>query len=295
MCGSGKNVNQEKQFLHEPYMIYGTFITASTKRHVAFAEYHTSAREKLVCACMIAAPVIGSQTLIGDDPSLQAYQNEEECFPFTEPWYVVYRNFELDPYFGQAATCIRAVETSPYASGSTTADVLYSPDVSVKVKLTLTSSPGYSVKNVITVESVDDASVKFDLTAVYKDCQKCKVFRHSYINEGEDDNYDNEGAIRVVQWQAKEKDKKNFRRALWRERGTRERRRSEGGSREKMAAPAEEAACLAMGLGSSLFLVLPSPRLNRRSWCTAARRPSEHRTQPLSSWTSLLAYVPAPS
>ncbi|XP_049520946.1 uncharacterized protein LOC119444407 [Dermacentor silvarum] len=140
---------------------------------------------QLVCACMIAAPVIGSQTLIGDDPSLQAYQNEEECFPFTEPWYVVYRNFELDPYFGQAATCIRAVETSPYASGSTTADVLYSPDVSVKVKLTLTSSPGYSVKNVITVESVDDASVKFDLTAVYKDCQKCKVFRHSYINEGQ--------------------------------------------------------------------------------------------------------------
>ncbi|XP_049520947.1 uncharacterized protein LOC125944488 [Dermacentor silvarum] len=138
----------------------------------------------LECACMIAVPV-ASQELIEDNPSLEHYQDEEDCFPFNGTWYTVYRNFENDPYLGGNATCIRTTETGAYAGGSTTATVQYSPNVSLNVKLTLASSSGYSVLNVIQVQSADDPSVNFNLTNAYRDCQKCKVFRHSYINEGQ--------------------------------------------------------------------------------------------------------------
>ncbi|XP_054923124.1 uncharacterized protein [Dermacentor andersoni] len=50
ICGRRKSVSQEQQFLQEPYIIYGTFITESTKRHVAFADYYTSARNKVALA-----------------------------------------------------------------------------------------------------------------------------------------------------------------------------------------------------------------------------------------------------
>ncbi|KAH7955665.1 hypothetical protein HPB52_002808 [Rhipicephalus sanguineus] len=106
------------------------------------------------------------------------------CFPFTETWYEVYRNFEEDPYLGGTATCIRATETGPYTDGSTPATVEYSPDVSLDVTLTLVSSAGYDAKNVIAVQSLVVSSVKFNFTTVYRDCQRCKVFRHSYIDGG---------------------------------------------------------------------------------------------------------------
>ncbi|XP_037515382.1 uncharacterized protein LOC119391806 [Rhipicephalus sanguineus] len=107
-----------------------------------------------------------------------------KCFPFTDTWYEVYRNFEEDPYFGGNATCIRATETGPYTDGSTPATVQYSPNVSLNVTFTLVSSAGYDAKNVIKVHSGDDPNVTFNYTTAYRDCQRCKVYRHSYIDGG---------------------------------------------------------------------------------------------------------------
>ncbi|KAL1463861.1 hypothetical protein MTO96_043177 [Rhipicephalus appendiculatus] len=84
----------------------------------------------LFCLCVIAGSV-RSQAFLGDDPSLQEYQDEEDCVPFIETWYEVYRNFEKDPFYGGNATCIRVRETGPYTNGSATGIVEYTPNVTL--------------------------------------------------------------------------------------------------------------------------------------------------------------------
>ncbi|XP_077511324.1 uncharacterized protein LOC144121800 [Amblyomma americanum] len=142
-----------------------------------------------ICACFTFAPGIASQEFLDNNPELRDYQDEEECFPFNETWYEVYRNFESDPYFGGNGTCIRTTETGPYTNGSTTAIAQFSPNVSLDVILTLVSTPGYDVKNTINVESTTDPSIALNLTVAYRDCENCKIFRHSYINSGQGCSY----------------------------------------------------------------------------------------------------------
>ncbi|XP_070389658.1 uncharacterized protein [Dermacentor albipictus] len=50
ICATRKHVDRDEQLLRRPYFIYGTFLTTSTNRHVAFAEYHTSVRDKYTAA-----------------------------------------------------------------------------------------------------------------------------------------------------------------------------------------------------------------------------------------------------
>ncbi|XP_077508782.1 uncharacterized protein LOC144120257 [Amblyomma americanum] len=107
-----------------------------------------------------------------------------ECFPFKETWYEVYRNFESDPYYGGNGMCIRTIETGAYKNGSTTAKAQYSPNVTLDIILTLVSSPGYDIK-----KRYEHPSVTFNLTVAYRDCEQCKLLRHSYINSGQGCSY----------------------------------------------------------------------------------------------------------
>ncbi|XP_054923261.1 uncharacterized protein [Dermacentor andersoni] len=49
ICATRKYVDRRDQHLKSPYIIYGTFLT-STNRHVVFAEYHTTVRDKYTAA-----------------------------------------------------------------------------------------------------------------------------------------------------------------------------------------------------------------------------------------------------
>nr|XP_054930628.1 uncharacterized protein LOC126538250 [Dermacentor andersoni] len=34
-----------------------------------------------------------------------------QCFGFKESWYLMYRNYEVDPYYGLRAKCVKVTET----------------------------------------------------------------------------------------------------------------------------------------------------------------------------------------
>ncbi|KAK8770722.1 hypothetical protein V5799_012813, partial [Amblyomma americanum] len=106
-------------------------LTSSLSPHLGTANFTMIFALALsICACFTFAPGIASQEFLDNNPELRDYQDEEECFPFNETWYEVYRNFESDPYFGGNGTCIRTTETGPYTNGSTTAIAQFSPNVS---------------------------------------------------------------------------------------------------------------------------------------------------------------------
>ncbi|KAK8765515.1 hypothetical protein V5799_031874 [Amblyomma americanum] len=46
------------------------------------------------------------------------------------------------------------------------------------------SSSGYTAKNVLNVQPMDNPGVSINLTISYRDCNSCKVIRHSYIEKG---------------------------------------------------------------------------------------------------------------
>ncbi|XP_077532558.1 uncharacterized protein LOC144144927 [Haemaphysalis longicornis] len=120
---------------------------------------------------------------IDNNPALGPYQDETDCFPLTEAWYVIYRNYAYDPYFGGDPVCVVINEDGPFQNGVGTFTVEYG-DSQANVKVTLESSPGYTAKNVLYTEVVDVPGLNFNFTAAYRDCSSCKVMRHSYINQG---------------------------------------------------------------------------------------------------------------
>ncbi|XP_077489473.1 uncharacterized protein LOC144100379 [Amblyomma americanum] len=118
------------------------------------------------------------------NPALGLYQNEGNCFPLQDSYYIMHRNYEEDPLFGGDAKCIIITETGPFVGAYAPFTVQYGGDQTANVKARLLSSPGYTVKNIIQVEVVDVPGIIFNLTSIYTDCARCKVFRHSYIDNG---------------------------------------------------------------------------------------------------------------
>ncbi|XP_077532557.1 uncharacterized protein LOC144144926 isoform X2 [Haemaphysalis longicornis] len=92
-------------------------------------------------------------------------------------------NYAYDPYFGGEPVCIKINEAGPYQNGAATCSVTYG-DEQASVDVSLMSSPGYTAKNVLHAEVPGAPELSFNLTAVYRDCSNCKVFRHSYIDQG---------------------------------------------------------------------------------------------------------------
>ncbi|KAH6933211.1 hypothetical protein HPB50_013500 [Hyalomma asiaticum] len=50
ICGPRKTVDQKVQLLKNPYVVYASFVNDKTSKHVIFAEYFTSARDKFTAA-----------------------------------------------------------------------------------------------------------------------------------------------------------------------------------------------------------------------------------------------------
>ncbi|KAK8760749.1 hypothetical protein V5799_027984 [Amblyomma americanum] len=98
----------------------------------------------------------------------------------------MYRNFKEDPFFGGDAKCIVVWQEGPFVNNSAILRAEYGGNHTVSAKTTLLSSPGYTVKNVLHAESLTVPGLGFNLTSVYTDCSRCKVFRHSYIENGDE-------------------------------------------------------------------------------------------------------------
>ncbi|XP_077507904.1 uncharacterized protein LOC144119046 isoform X1 [Amblyomma americanum] len=118
------------------------------------------------------------------NPSLGAYQDERSCFPFKSNLHQIYRNFESDPYFGGEAKCLRTGPTGPLVDSPLNTTFEYGSDGKINFLTTITSSPGYTAGNVVHLQPLDESLEAFNFTVAYRDCQRCKVFRHSYIENG---------------------------------------------------------------------------------------------------------------
>ncbi|KAK8783248.1 hypothetical protein V5799_015411 [Amblyomma americanum] len=151
----------------------------------------STASEKMVLMTLMSAAGLASVFLpcaLGGNPSfpernpaLGPYQNEGNCFPLQDSYYIMYRNYEEDPLFGGDAKCIIITETGPFVGAYAPFTVQYGGDQTANVKARL------SVFTWIHCEehySGGMPGIIFNLTSIYTDCARCKVFRHSYIDNG---------------------------------------------------------------------------------------------------------------
>ncbi|XP_049270865.1 uncharacterized protein LOC119388998 isoform X2 [Rhipicephalus sanguineus] len=118
------------------------------------------------------------------DPDLGAYQDETTCFPFESNLHQIYRNFANDPYLGGDAKCLRTGSTGALADSSLNTTFKYGSRGVLHVTFTLMSSPGYTAKNVVYYHPTKSNLGDFVFTVAYRDCEKCKIFRHNYIKNG---------------------------------------------------------------------------------------------------------------
>ncbi|KAK8762879.1 hypothetical protein V5799_034512, partial [Amblyomma americanum] len=108
----------------------------------------------VVAAVLLPGAIGGSPSFPDNNPDLGAYQNEGNCFPLEDTWYMIYRNYEYDPYYG-GLNCLIVTEIGPYDGTSATLQAQYGGNKTAKVKATPISTPGYTVKNADNFVSLD--------------------------------------------------------------------------------------------------------------------------------------------
>ncbi|XP_077507995.1 uncharacterized protein LOC144119179 [Amblyomma americanum] len=118
------------------------------------------------------------------NPDLGRFQDETQCFPLTDTWHMMYRNFEADPYLGGKTKCLRAMQKRVFENDAVLTTFESSPGVSIDVVVTLMSSPGYTAKNIMNFQPENVPGTSLNVTMPYIDCNLCKVMRHSYISNG---------------------------------------------------------------------------------------------------------------
>ncbi|KAM7298079.1 uncharacterized protein LOC115318382 isoform X2 [Ixodes scapularis] len=116
------------------------------------------------------------------NPALQEYQDQSSFFPLEETWYVAYRNYETDPFFGGSAKCVRFSEREPGENGTYPIVIEYDPSFSANLAVTLSSSPGYTVKNLVNFQPPGTNMMASGFSS-YKDVKKCDVVRLPYAGE----------------------------------------------------------------------------------------------------------------
>ncbi|KAM7298073.1 uncharacterized protein ISCGN_018702 [Ixodes scapularis] len=117
------------------------------------------------------------------NPALEEYQNESPYFPLEETWYMVYRNYKTDPFFGDMAKCVRFRETDPGQNGAYPIIVEYDPSFSTNITVTLSLSQGYTLKNILNFQP-QDQDISVPTYSAYKDVKKCDVLRMPYAGDG---------------------------------------------------------------------------------------------------------------
>ncbi|XP_037564433.2 uncharacterized protein LOC119443922 [Dermacentor silvarum] len=138
----------------------------------------------LVVVAVASCSAAASSTRPDLNPALGAYQDERQCFPFKSTLHQIYRNFESDPYLGEEAKCVRTGSTGPLVDSSLNTTFEYGSDGVLDVTITVMSSPGYTAANVLNLQPTNNDLPAFNFTVAYRDCKNCKVFRHSYIDNG---------------------------------------------------------------------------------------------------------------
>ncbi|XP_077532587.1 uncharacterized protein LOC144144962 [Haemaphysalis longicornis] len=140
-------------------------------------------------ALVLDHALVSSSEMRISTQAMSAFQKAEECFPLKETVYLVHRNFEIDPYNGNNATCVRATEISDYKDDCATVTVEYPPNNCFEVNMCMAMNPGYKSKNLMTVEKPGVPEATFNITVAYRDCDNCMVFRHGYASEGNGCSY----------------------------------------------------------------------------------------------------------
>ncbi|XP_077494959.1 uncharacterized protein LOC144105728 [Amblyomma americanum] len=129
-------------------------------------------------------PVLFSKILYPEERSdLQQYQDGSKCFPNFGKWYMMYRNYYLDPIIGGAAKCVAFERYGAYENFSTPATFSYGKDGSTIGEFTLTSSPCYEGKNMATFKPYNSTFPPESIHIIYTDCT-CYVGRHDYADNG---------------------------------------------------------------------------------------------------------------
>ncbi|KAL1443929.1 hypothetical protein MTO96_045745, partial [Rhipicephalus appendiculatus] len=67
----------------------------------------------------------GAHAFIDNNPKLGKYQDDALCFGFKESWYQMLRNYEVDPYYGRTAKCVKVTEATGFVNDSTVLVVSY--------------------------------------------------------------------------------------------------------------------------------------------------------------------------
>ncbi|KAL1414936.1 hypothetical protein MTO96_029977 [Rhipicephalus appendiculatus] len=143
----------------------------------------------LVLFIVVSSTVLlcGAHAFIDNNPKLGKYQDDALCFGFKESWYQMLRNYEVDPYYGRTAKCVKVTEATGFVNDSTVLVVSYGGSKRWYAKTTLLSSEGYSSQNVVNLQNVlprTQRNYNYNMTDVYIACDSCKVFRSDYIERG---------------------------------------------------------------------------------------------------------------
>ncbi|KAL1414939.1 hypothetical protein MTO96_029980 [Rhipicephalus appendiculatus] len=94
---------------------------------------------------IFAALLSGRDAFLDDNPALGDYQDDSKCLDWKEPWYVIYRNYEIDPLYGDSTYCANAtvITTDPDEPAFWTKE---QGETTKFLKDTLLSSPGYTTE-----------------------------------------------------------------------------------------------------------------------------------------------------
>ncbi|KAH6929023.1 hypothetical protein HPB50_022482 [Hyalomma asiaticum] len=116
-------------------------------------------------------------------PELGKYQDEAECYPYESYWYVIYRTFDHDPYFGDSK-CAYVAQTGPLVNGTAHGHHKDSTGA-VLSQQELHKAEGYKHYNKqnVTLLGGPKKGHSVSLYTAYSDCYECKVYRHPYAGE----------------------------------------------------------------------------------------------------------------
>ncbi|XP_075552134.1 uncharacterized protein LOC142585331 [Dermacentor variabilis] len=139
----------------------------------------------LVLSTTCCALFLGARAQVNvRDPELGEFQDDGKCFPLKQPWFMVYRNYEADPFFGLAAKCVRVSPTDvPYVDNATHLKVEFGDHDSLDLSVQLVPTSGYRHQNALRVSPTGGAQVELDLPIDYVDCNSCKILRHPYAGK----------------------------------------------------------------------------------------------------------------
>ncbi|XP_054934132.2 uncharacterized protein [Dermacentor andersoni] len=120
-------------------------------------------------------------------PDLQKYQDPLTCPETPDKWYMMYRNYPYDPFYGGAAKCVNFQRLGPSKDFAVPSKFSWhtkgAGTQSVVGTYVSTSMPGYRNKNFHTFFP-KNAPFAWQKYTVFVDCGNCYIGRHPYAGHG---------------------------------------------------------------------------------------------------------------